>query len=141
VAYTPSSAPGGRLPHHWVDHGVSLLDLVGHSFTLIDLKPELGRCARLDDLSADNLPPLAIHRLEHPDLAAKLEADLLLVRPDQMIAWRSRGSAEIPPLEFLEVLRQATGFYASGSSDFTAPSDGISDEADLAADEKRRVSV
>src|SRR3954447_10036858 len=39
VTYTPSSAPGARLPHAWLPDGSSLYDLLGDGFTLLRLSP------------------------------------------------------------------------------------------------------
>ena len=84
VKYVPSTVPGGRLPHVWLSANQSLLDLAGHGFTLIDFD------AVLPPLSGDwcKQMRLTLHHLARPDLVAQLGARAVLVRPDQIIAWR-----------------------------------------------------
>lgn len=85
--YEPSGVPGGRAPHAWMPDGCSLFDLFGFEFTLLDL-----------DEAAD---PLALQRAfdplaglvrvlapGQPGLRALYGRRYVLVRPDQMIAWR-----------------------------------------------------
>lgn len=85
VSYTPSTAPGSRLPHAWVAPKHSLYDDLGDGFTLLlgsDSEP--AAVAEFTD-AADRLGiPLRV-------LSAPLgwaESQSLLVRPDQHIAWR-----------------------------------------------------
>jgi hypothetical protein len=89
---------GGRAPHVWLDewHGPSssLFDRLGCGFTVLRLghRPpgaeELRRAARRGGI------PLAT--LDVPDAAARdvYGRDLVLVRPDQHVAWRGN---EVPP--------------------------------------------
>lgn len=80
----PSVAAGGRLPHLPLEGGVSSHDLLGPGWTLIDLH---GRGDSL--LAAAERRRLPLVRLRIPDEAAlKVYGDnLILVRPDQHIAW------------------------------------------------------
>jgi len=87
----PSACPGGRAPHAWLEDGVSLYDLLGFEWTLLqfdDVVPAqgpLGEAARVlgVDLKIVTLP-------RH--LRDLYEADLALVRPDQVVAWRGGAS-------------------------------------------------
>ena len=85
--YTPSSAPGCRTPHLWLNDGRSLYDAMGPDYTLLrfdrqaDAEPlvraaaEAGVPLRLLDVEADEVPDAYRHRL-------------VLSRPDQHVAWR-----------------------------------------------------
>lgn len=89
--YVPSACPGGRAPHAWLEQGVSLYDLFGFEWTLLRFEGS--------DVDDDQLReaagalraevkivtlPRALHEL--------YEADLALIRPDQIVAWRGSAS-------------------------------------------------
>lgn len=89
--YVPSACPGGRAPHAWLDGGVSLYDLLGFEWTLL----------RFDDVASAHGSPGEAARalgagLKTVTLPKQLrdlyEADLVLIRPDQVIAWRGGAS-------------------------------------------------
>ncbi|WP_200957891.1 FAD-dependent monooxygenase [Sphingomonas sp. Root710] len=87
--YHPTSRPGARAPHAWLENGCSLYDTFGEEFSLLVFDDaHAGDVQRaLADAEALNLP-LKIVML-HDDRVAKLyERPLVLVRPDQHIAWR-----------------------------------------------------
>lgn len=87
-AYAPSACPGGRAPHLWLEPGRSLYDAFGFEWTLLRLGRQTGaggglvRAARLAglDLTVVDLPSETARDL--------YEADLALIRPDQIVAWR-----------------------------------------------------
>ena len=72
--YEPITAPGNRLPHELLG-GESLFDLLGREFTIIG--PAAAAAALIEAASAQRIP------LTH----VKREGQLVLVRPDQHIAW------------------------------------------------------
>ncbi|TBR14734.1 MAG: monooxygenase [Rugosibacter sp.] len=85
--YTPSTCPGCRTPHIWLDDGTSLYDRLGQGYSLL-------RCDRSIDIGAleraaraANLP-LEIIDLEGNTAASVYDVPLVLVRPDQHVAWR-----------------------------------------------------
>lgn len=88
VSFRPSAHPGARLPHTWLPDGRSLYDLLGAEFTLL----RLDRAAATEGLAAAAARrnvPFRVVDLEHvPGLRERYGADLLLVRPDQHVAWR-----------------------------------------------------
>jgi hypothetical protein len=89
--YTPTACPGGRPPHAWLQDGRSLFDLFGPEWTLLALGPqppptgpfEAAARARGLDLRVVPLPDSTLHDL--------YEASLVLIRPDQIVAWRGEG--------------------------------------------------
>jgi hypothetical protein len=90
--YEPTSIPGGRAPHLWLDDwhgpGSSLFDRLGVGFTLLRLGPRPADGRPLAEAArARGLP---LHVLDIPDSQARelYERDLVLVRPDQHVAWR-----------------------------------------------------
>jgi 2-polyprenyl-6-methoxyphenol hydroxylase-like FAD-dependent oxidoreductase len=100
VRYTPSSVPGGRAPHYWLDDtrafGSSLFDRLGVGFTLLRLRPEVPDPAALLAAAAVRKIPLAV--VDVPDAEARdlYERDLALIRPDQHVAWRGNAAPHDP---------------------------------------------
>ncbi|MEU6062843.1 monooxygenase, partial [Streptomyces sp. NPDC047097] len=90
--YRPSAVAGGRAPHVWLDDfhgpGSALADRYGTGFTVL----RLGGCAQ------DTAPlvaaahrrgvPLSVLEVPGRDAREMFERDLVLVRPDQHVAWR-----------------------------------------------------
>lgn len=98
--YVPSTQPGGRLPHRWLAGERSLYDLLGFEWTVLvpmgrepvaRLLVDAGTTVGLDVKSL-TLDPAEVGNL--------LDQGLLLVRPDQVIAWRGTDT------------RDATGIWA-----------------------------
>lgn len=103
LTYVPNTAPGARLPHVFVEDGVSVHDLLGLWFSLVALDDvdttSLERAAKELDV------PLAIVRLDRPDLRSIYQSNLLLVRPDQHVAWRGDSL----PADLRALLEHVTG--------------------------------
>jgi 2-polyprenyl-6-methoxyphenol hydroxylase-like FAD-dependent oxidoreductase len=102
--YAPSARPGCVAPHKWIDDDISLYDLFGEGFTLLALhgaRPEDLRAA--DEAAGRGGIPLTLVELDDPALAELYEAKLVLIRPDQHVAWRG----EVWPGD--SVLRVITG--------------------------------
>jgi 2-polyprenyl-6-methoxyphenol hydroxylase-like FAD-dependent oxidoreductase len=103
--YVPSACPGGRAPHAWLECGVSLYDLFGFEWTLLrfDETSDGERlCEAARALGADlKLVTLPFH------LRELYEADLVLIRPDQIVAWRG-GASQASALR--RVLARALGY-------------------------------
>lgn len=92
--------PGFRLPHVWLDGGLSVLDVLGSGFTLLRTDPCLD--VTRWTLAARKLGvPLTVVDLSGrwPD---RYPAELLLVRPDQHVAWM--GGADVHPDELLHTV-------------------------------------
>jgi FAD binding domain len=86
--YEPSAHPGARLPHAWLPDGTSLYDLLGDGFTLLRLAPDADTAALADAAAALGVPLEIRDLVSVPGLATLLDADLVLIRPDQHVAWR-----------------------------------------------------
>ncbi len=88
--YVPSACPGGRAPHVWLQHDVSLYDRFGFEWTLLRFEGCDVDEDRLHDDARSLRAELTIVTLPRA-LRELYEADLALIRPDQVVAWR--GSA------------------------------------------------
>ncbi|WP_374413729.1 FAD-dependent monooxygenase [Novosphingobium colocasiae] len=86
ITYTPSTWPGARLPHVFLADGVALHDKLGVFWTLVALDDS--DTAAIEAAAAEQGVPLEVLRLNQPELRPIYERNLLLVRPDQHVAWR-----------------------------------------------------
>lgn len=122
VYFHPTTHPGARLPHVWVERdrkSLSTLDLAGHGrFCLIvgiGGAPWSEAAASLSAELGIELPVFALgYQCEYDDVlgewARLREIDdrgALLVRPDQHIAWRSLTRPSSPRDALAEALRHA----------------------------------
>jgi 2-polyprenyl-6-methoxyphenol hydroxylase-like FAD-dependent oxidoreductase len=106
--YVPSACPGGRAPHFWLGDGRSLYDAFGFEWTLLRLGPRAPDSAGFARAAASLGLDLSILDLPGDEARALYGADLALIRPDQIVAWRGDGGAAAEM-----VLRQVVGFDAS----------------------------
>jgi 2-polyprenyl-6-methoxyphenol hydroxylase-like FAD-dependent oxidoreductase len=102
--YVPTACPGGRPPHIWIGDGQSLFDTFNFEWTLLALGPTppgvqgFEAAARLKGID------LKVVRLAASDIASLYECALVLIRPDQIVAWRGNNDDSAS-----EILRIATG--------------------------------
>lgn len=85
--YTPTAQPGARLPHHWLPDGRSLYDGLGDGLTLLRLRDD-GAIGPFVASAATRGVPLRVLDLRDQVPVGDYGAALLLVRPDQHVAWR-----------------------------------------------------
>ncbi|MDB5602548.1 MAG: monooxygenase [Xanthobacteraceae bacterium] len=92
AAYVPSGVPGGRVPHVWLGdgrgHGDSLFDRLGVGFTLLRIGPNASNVDAMVSAARHRGIPLDVCEVNDAELRALYGRDLVLVRPDQHIAWR-----------------------------------------------------
>jgi hypothetical protein len=87
ATYEPSAYPGCLAPHAWLADGSSLYDHFGRGYTLLALD---------DTASTDPLTqaakragvPVTVVNFRDQELRALYGAPLVLIRPDQYVAWR-----------------------------------------------------
>ncbi|GAA2556955.1 FAD-dependent oxidoreductase [Streptomyces levis] len=104
--YLQRAQPGFRLPHVWLDDDRSVLDVLGPGFTLLRTDP--GVDVESWTVAADGLRiPLTVVDLpgRWPD---RYPTELLLVRPDQHVAWMGGAGARAD-----ELLQTVTGRAAA----------------------------
>jgi 2,4-dichlorophenol 6-monooxygenase len=122
--YHPTTHPGARMPHAWVQHGtemVSTLDLAGHGrfSLLVGIGGEPWREAA-EKVAVELDLEIAVHavgyRCEYDDVLgqwSKLreigDGGCLLVRPDQHIAFRSADLPDQPLDTLRDALTQVLG--------------------------------
>jgi 2-polyprenyl-6-methoxyphenol hydroxylase-like FAD-dependent oxidoreductase len=95
--YVPTSLPGGRAPHLWLDDkrvmGSSLFDRFGRGFTLLRFN-RAADVTRLELAARLRKIPLEVLDVQVPEAHALYPRDLALVRPDHYIAWRGDEAPE-----------------------------------------------
>ena len=109
IEYHPSTWPGARLPHVWLEDGSAVQDRVGYhlGFTLLRFSDEAadGLAAAFRSLGA----PLRVLDLADARARELYGRDLILLRPDLHVAWR--GNRLPDDLHRLAAL--TTGHFAS----------------------------
>ena len=103
--YLPSTWPGARLPHVWLDDGTAMQDRLADGYTLLRLGNTKTDTSALEKAMRSFGAPLAV--LEVPDQVARdiYGHDLILLRPDMHIVWRGQQ----PPDDPAHVAAVATG--------------------------------
>ena len=85
--FTSSSVPGCRAPHVWLEGRRSLYDAIGPDYTLLRLDPT----AHVDGIvaaAAQRGLPLAVLDVRSREASQHYRHKLVVVRPDQHVAWR-----------------------------------------------------
>jgi 2-polyprenyl-6-methoxyphenol hydroxylase-like FAD-dependent oxidoreductase len=82
--FTPSTVPGCRLPHVWLDGGRSLYDALGPDYTLLRFDPAADAAPLLAAAERRGVPLAVLDVAPQPPYDHKL----VLARPDQHVAWR-----------------------------------------------------
>jgi hypothetical protein len=96
VRYTPTTWPGARLPHVWLDDGSAMQDRIGDGYTLLRLGLSGADVTALGRAFGAYGAPFTV--LDVPDAAARAVygVDLLLLRPDMHVAWRGNAAPAEP---------------------------------------------
>ncbi len=110
-AYQPSAAPGKRLPHRWLDADCSLYDVLGPEHSLVGDLNELG-ASQIADAAARLGIPLTTVELPRKLAMSAFEAPLVLVRPDQHVAWRGTE-----PSDAQQLWLRVTGHEGTAATD------------------------
>ena len=103
--YIPTTWPGGRPPNVFLDSGEPIFDRFGRGFTLLDFSG-----SQTDEIEAAAAAvglPLDVVRIDDEHAASLYERPLVLVRPDQIVAWR--GDANALQGEALNILNKVRG--------------------------------
>ena len=101
--FTSSTIPGCRAPHFWLEGRRSLYDALSAGYTLLRLDPGV-RIDGLVEAAGRRGFPLTVLDVEASGMREAYSRKLVLVRPDQHVAWR--GDTEpAAPLDLVDRLR------------------------------------
>ncbi|MGH2819349.1 MAG: FAD-dependent monooxygenase [Actinomycetota bacterium] len=105
--YEPTTCPGARLPHVWVEQGVGVQDVIGltNSYTLLRMHGGGTEDGGLADAFAFYGVPFQVVDLNGGSARSVYGNELLLLRPDLHVAWRG----DCPPEDPLKLAAVATG--------------------------------
>lgn len=104
--FISSTVPGCRAPHIWLEDKRSLYDAMGAGYALLRSDPSAD-IAALVEAAAQRGLPLVVLDVTSGEAAGYYRHKLVLVRPDQHVAWR--GDAEpVDPLALVDLLRGAS---------------------------------
>lgn len=111
---TPAARPGARLAHAWLPGGRSLYDVLGAGLTLLvigdhaldDGVPVTDAVRSLESAARRRHVPFEVVELPGRGIGERYGSRLVLVRPDQYVAWRGD---RVPgdPLALLDRVRGA----------------------------------
>jgi 2-polyprenyl-6-methoxyphenol hydroxylase-like FAD-dependent oxidoreductase len=91
--YVPTTAPGARMPSVIMGDGVPIFDRLGLWFTLACFGTPPSEA--LVAAAARRGVPLDVLRIDDPDVIRVYGRGLLLVRPDQHVAWRGTDCEDL----------------------------------------------
>src|SRR5438067_11362409 len=97
IEYHPSTCPGARLPHVWLDDGTAMADRIGYEsgYTLLRLGHSAADVVGLEKAFASFRAPFRVLDIPDAHVREVYGRDLLLLRPDLHVAWRG----DAPPAE------------------------------------------
>jgi 2-polyprenyl-6-methoxyphenol hydroxylase-like FAD-dependent oxidoreductase len=103
--YQPTTWPGARLPHLWLDDGTPMQDHVPDGYSILKLGRSRADTGELE--RAIRFHGAQVSVLNVPDAVARdiYGYDLILLRPDLHVVWRGQG----PPADAAKVAAIATG--------------------------------
>lgn len=105
AGFTPSTVPGCRTPHFWLEDGRSLYDALGDDYTLLRLDRSVD--TRALELAAKRRGvPMQVLDIDTPAAHALYRHRLVLSRPDQHVAWRG-DALPADPLALVDRIRGA----------------------------------
>ena len=93
--FTPSTVPGCRVPHIWLNDGRSLYDALGPDYTLL----RFDAAVDVSDLMAEAeraRVPIRLLDIASNEGAGIYDRSLVLARPDQHVAWRGNRLPDNP---------------------------------------------
>jgi 2-polyprenyl-6-methoxyphenol hydroxylase-like FAD-dependent oxidoreductase len=105
--YHPTTWPGARLPHVWLDDGTPMQDRIPDGYTILKLGGTKADTGGLEHAIRSRQAPVAV--LDVPDAVARevYGYDLILIRPDMHVVWRGNAAPE----DAARVAAVATGHF------------------------------
>jgi len=95
-AFTPSTLPGCRTPHFWLDNGTSLYDLLGKGYSLLRMDDTVEVQGFLDQAKAHKVPMTFVDLAKQTHLPEAYQHKLILCRTDQHVVWRGNTLPDSP---------------------------------------------
>ena len=109
-SFTPSTVPGCRAPHFWLDNGASLYDLLGQGYSLLRFDANVEVQGFLDSAKKINMTIQLIDLHTQSQVPSAYQHRLILCRTDQHVIWRGDvlEAAHQPLLDVLRGMQTVT---------------------------------
>jgi hypothetical protein len=101
--YIPGTWPGVRAPHIFLEDGTPIFEMFGAGFTLVRFSDV--EAQPLIEAAASRGMPLKLVDIRHDKAREIYQRDLVLVRPDQHVAWRGNAC----PADALAIIDKVRG--------------------------------
>ncbi|MBT3991473.1 MAG: FAD-monooxygenase [Rhodospirillaceae bacterium] len=105
LIYQPTTTPGYRPPALYLADGTPIFDLFGPEFTLLNFNSETLHAGLIERAAQVLGLPLKLEYLQDNHARSIYAYDLVLIRPDQHVAWRGQ---EVPE-NISEILKKVSG--------------------------------
>ena len=105
--FTPSTVPGCRVPHIWLNDGRSLYDALGPDYTLLRFDAAIDVSDLMSEAARAQVP-IKLLDVTSSESAGIYDRSLVLARPDQHVAWRGNHSPNNPQ-ELVELISGRRG--------------------------------
>jgi 2-polyprenyl-6-methoxyphenol hydroxylase-like FAD-dependent oxidoreductase len=103
--FIPSTVPGCRAPHLWLNDHRSLYDALGPDYTLVRIDSS-AHVSGIIEAAAQRSLPLLVVDVDTSDARSLYTRKLTLIRPDQHVAWRC-DEEPASPLDLIDLVRGA----------------------------------
>ena len=94
--YVPTTWPGARLPHVWLDRGRSVHDVIGDGYALLRLGDTRVDTSGLERAMRAAGAPFDVLTIDAPAPRDVYGYDLILIRPDLHVVWRGNAAPSDP---------------------------------------------
>jgi hypothetical protein len=92
----PTTWPGARLPHVWLEGHVAIQDRIRNGYTLLRLGGTTADASALEKAFRSHGAPFAVLDIEDEVARDVYGYDLILLRPDMHVVWRGNRAPESP---------------------------------------------
>jgi hypothetical protein len=96
AVYVPTTWPGARMPHVWLNDGNALHDRLGPGYTLLRLGGSQADVSGLERALRAAGAPLDVLDIPDEQVREIAGVDLVLVRPDLHVVWRGNQLVDDP---------------------------------------------
>jgi hypothetical protein len=94
--YQPTTWPGARLPHVWLEDGTPLQDRIPDGYTILKLGGTKADGSGLQSALRDRRAPVTVIEIPDSGVRENYQCDVVLVRPDLHVVWRGNATPEDP---------------------------------------------
>lgn len=119
--HSPAARPGHHLSPEPLSSGRNVFEGLGAGFTLLAFGAEEQEVSRLTDAAASEKVPLAVVRDSLGQGRERYESRLVLVRPDQYVAW----AGDVAPTRPRDVMKKVAGWGGDGGHPIDPRTDGM----------------